>query len=81
MLIGSILRPKKNLIRYYKKKNMKQGKITTYIENSFVIAMDENGQLYNSKEFSIKMAGWIQNYPCLTFIIGGADWLTSIYIK
>jgi 23S rRNA (pseudouridine1915-N3)-methyltransferase len=57
------------------KKEYEAGKITTYIENSFVIAMDENGQLYNSKEFSIKMAGWIQNYPCLTFVIGGADGL------
>ena len=37
--------------------------------------MDENGQLFNSKEFTSKMTGWIQNYPCLTFIIGSADGL------
>ena len=58
-----------------KKKEYEAKKITAYIKNSFVIAMDENGQLFNSKEFTSKMTGWIQNYPCLTFIIGGADGL------
>ena len=59
------------------KKEYEAKKITAYIENSFVVAMDESGQLFNSKEFSDKMTGWIQNYPCFTFIIGGADGLNQ----
>tara|TARA_B100000035_G_C21036684_1_gene571413 strand:+ start:7553 stop:8017 length:465 start_codon:yes stop_codon:yes gene_type:complete len=59
------------------KKEYEAKKITTYIENSYVVAMDENGQLFNSKEFTNKMTGWIQNYPSLTFIIGGADGLNQ----
>ena len=59
------------------KKEYEAKKITTYIENSYVVAMDENGQLCDSKEFTNKMTGWIQNYPSLTFIIGGADGLNQ----
>lgn len=57
------------------KKEYEAKKITTYIENSFVIAMDENGRLFNSKEFTNLMTEWTQNYPSLVFIIGGADGL------
>ena len=63
------------------KKEYEAKKITAFIENFFVIAMDENGQLINSKEFTNKMAGWIQNYPCLTFIIGGADGIDQALIN
>ena len=63
------------------KKEYEAKKITAYIKNSFVIAMDENGQLFNSKEFTSKMTGWIQNYPCLTFIIGGADGIHQTLIN
>ena len=63
------------------KKEYEAKKITAYIENSFVVAMDENGQQFNSKEFTNKMTGWIRNYPCITFIIGGAEIYTQGLIK
>ena len=63
------------------KKEYEAKKITAFIENSFVVAMDESGQLFNSKEFSNKMTGWIQNYPSLTFIIGGADGIHQTLIN
>ena len=63
------------------KKEYETKKITAYIKNSFVVAMDENGQILNSKEFTNKMTGWIQNYSCLTFIIGGADGLHQSLLK
>ena len=55
------------------KKEYEAKKITAFIDNSFVVAMDESGQLINSQEFTNKMTGWVQNYPSLIFIIGGAD--------
>ena len=63
------------------KKEYEAKKITAFIENSFVVAMDESGQLYNSKEFTNKMTGWIQNYQSLTFIIGGADGIHQTLIN
>ena len=63
------------------KKEYEAKKITAFIENSFVVAMDESGQLINSKEFTNKMIGWVQNYPCLTFIIGGADGMHQTLIS
>ena len=63
------------------KKEYEAKKITAFIENSFVVAMDESGQLYNSKEFTNKMTGWIQNYQSLTFIIGGADGMHQTLIS
>jgi 23S rRNA (pseudouridine1915-N3)-methyltransferase len=63
------------------KKEYEAKKITAFIENSFVVAMDEGGQVYNSKEFTNKMTGWIQNYQSLTFIIGGADGIHQTLIN
>ena len=63
------------------KKEYEAKKITAYIEGSFVVAMDENGQLFNSKEFTKKMTRWIQNFPSLTFIIGGADGIDQALIN
>lgn len=63
------------------KKEYEAKKITAFIENSFVVAMDESGQLYKTKEFTNKMTGWIQNYPSLTFIIGGADGIHQTLIN
>ena len=63
------------------KKEYEAKKITAFIENSFVVAMGEGGQVYNSKEFTNKMTGWIQNYQSLTFIIGGADGIHQTLIN
>jgi len=63
------------------KKEYEAKKIIAFIENSFVVAMDESGQLINSKEFTSKITGWVQNYPSLTFIIGGADGMHQTLIS
>jgi 23S rRNA (pseudouridine1915-N3)-methyltransferase len=56
------------------KKEYEAKKITAYIRKFFCYC--EWMRMVNyliRKNLPSKMTGWIQNYPCLTFIIGGAD--------
>ena len=57
------------------KKEFEANKIKSYIQDSYVIAMDENGKTFNSKGFAFEITKWAQNFSNLTFIIGGADGL------
>jgi|TARA_B110000967_G_scaffold141265_1_gene144388 23S rRNA (pseudouridine1915-N3)-methyltransferase len=59
------------------KKKQEASKLLNYTKNTHLIALDENGQHYSSKEFSEKISNWIENFPSITFFIGGADGLDS----
>ena len=76
--ISSInIKPEKNYDSIDKKKKIEAEKIASHISGSFVVALDEKGKLYDSKEFAYKISWWKQNFSCLTFIIGGADGLDN----
>ena len=44
---------------------------------SILISLDENGNNYNSINFSQKMQHWIEEYSQIYFIIGGPDGLSD----
>jgi len=46
-------------------------------DNSFVIALDEKGELKNSRELSMELQTWIDNNQHVSIIIGGPDGLSS----
>mgnify|MGYP001460867072 CR=1 FL=1 len=76
--ISSInIKPEKKYDSIDKKKKIEAEKIASHISGSFVVALDEKGKLYDSKEFAYKISWWKQNFSCLTFIIGGADGLDN----
>ena len=56
-------------------------KILKFIDNDFIIALDENGSPCSSKELKKKLSNWMQNIPKLTFVIGGANGLDNTIIK
>mgnify|MGYP001256312184 CR=1 FL=1 len=45
--------------------------------NSTVIALDENGENFDSREFSKEMTLWLERYSYLYFIIGGPNGLSE----
>ena len=59
------------------KKKQEASKLLNYTKDTYLIALDENGHQYSSKEFSEKISSWIENFPSITFVIGGADGLDS----
>ena len=69
--------------------NKKKGKNNFYDEeykkaisiikpNSTIIALDEKGVNYSSKEFSNKIKLWSERYSYLYFIIGGPNGLSEL---
>ena len=76
LVIKSIdLKPEKKFNSVKQKKELEAVRINSNIDSSFVIAMDEKGKLFDSKEFASKIAKWKENFSGLTFVIGGADGL------
>ena len=76
LVIKSIdLKPEKKFNSVKQKKELEALRINSNIDSSFVIAMDEKGRLFDSKEFALKIAKWKENFSGLTFVIGGADGL------
>jgi 23S rRNA (pseudouridine1915-N3)-methyltransferase len=76
LVIKSIdLKPEKKFNSVKQKKELEALRINSNIDSSFVIAMDEKGRLFDSKEFASKIAKWKENFSGLTFVIGGADGL------
>ena len=59
------------------KKKQEASKLLNYTKGTYLIALDENGHHYSSKEFSEKISSWIENFSSITFVIGGADGLDS----
>jgi|TARA_B110000285_G_scaffold87435_1_gene100243 23S rRNA (pseudouridine1915-N3)-methyltransferase len=64
-----------------KKKKLEAEKIKLHIGSSYIIALDEHGEMLTSKEFALKISQWSQHYSCITFIIGGADGLDQSILK
>tara|TARA_B100001057_G_C22585833_1_gene847029 strand:+ start:69 stop:533 length:465 start_codon:yes stop_codon:yes gene_type:complete len=76
LVIKSIdLKPEKKFNSVKQKKELEALRINSNIDSSFVIAMDEKGRLFDSKEFASKIAKWKENFSGLIFVIGGADGL------
>lgn len=47
-------------------------------KGSFIVAMDERGKEYTSRQFSNQLTQWIETAPSsITFVIGGAEGLPS----
>jgi len=45
--------------------------------DSHVIALDENGSQWSTRELSLEMAGWMQAGREVSFLIGGPDGLSG----
>ena len=65
--------------KYFKsvdQKKLKEAqKILKFVGTDFIISLDENGSSCSSIDLSEKLSKWMQNFPKVTFIIGGADGL------
>jgi len=59
------------------KKKQEASKLLNYTKDTYLIALDESGHHYSSKEFSEKISSWVESFSSITFIIGGADGLDS----
>lgn len=46
-------------------------------EPTHVIALDERGKLWSSKDMARQMEGWMANFPSVSLLIGGADGLSE----
>jgi 23S rRNA (pseudouridine1915-N3)-methyltransferase len=69
------LKSEKNFKSIEQKKIQETNKIFKFIDNDFIISLDENGSSCSSIDLSKKLSDWLQNLPKVTFIIGGADGL------
>lgn len=69
------LKSEKNFKSIEQKKIQETNKIFRFIDNDFIISLDENGSSCSSIDLSKKLSDWLQNFPKVTFIIGGADGL------
>jgi len=45
--------------------------------DSHVIALDENGRQWSTRELSVEMMGWMQSGRDVNFLIGGPDGLSA----
>ena len=46
-------------------------------DNAYVVALDERGKSWSSKELSSRLEGWMTHEPHVIFLIGGADGLAD----
>ena len=71
--------------KYFKsvdQKKLKEAqKILKFVGTDFIISLDENGSSCSSIDLSEKLSKWMQNFPKVTFIIGGADGLDKKIIE
>jgi 23S rRNA (pseudouridine1915-N3)-methyltransferase len=51
--------------------------LTKIPSGSFVVALDERGELWDTVTFSQQLKSWLQTQPTLCFLIGGADGFSS----
>ena len=75
------IKPEKNFSSVKKKKELEAKKILTQINNDFIICLDENGMDCSSTKLSKNLSLWVQTYPSISFIIGGADGLGDEIFK
>lgn len=75
------LKSEKRFDSVAKKKALEAEKIIPQIGSSFLVALDEKGEMLTSKNFTLKISQWSQNFSCITFVIGGADGLDKSILK
>lgn len=75
------IKPEKNFSSIKKKKELEAKKILAQINNDFIICLDENGVDCSSIKLSKNLSLWVQTYPSISFIIGGADGLSDEIFK
>ena len=63
------------------KKLQEAQKILKFVGTDLIISLDENGSSCSSIDLSQKLSKWMQNFPKVTFIIGGADGLDKKIIE
>ena len=67
------IKPEKKFSSIKNKKKEEAIRIKTHVKDSPYICLDERGDSLSSLNFSSKLNNWLQNYPKIIFVIGGAD--------
>ena len=75
------IKPEKKFKSVEQKKLQEAQKILKFIDNDFIVSLDENGSTWSSKDLSENLSKWMQNFPKITFVIGGADGLDKKIIE
>ena len=75
------IKPEKKFKSVEQKKLQEAQKILKFIDNDFIVSLDENGSPWSSKDLSENLSKWMQNFPKITFVIGGADGLDKKIIE
>ena len=71
----------KNIKSIKQKKIVEAQKILKFLDNDYIISLDEKGSSCSSKALSKKLSNWMQNFPKLVFVIGGADGLDNTILE
>jgi 23S rRNA (pseudouridine1915-N3)-methyltransferase len=69
------IKPDKRAPNPIQKKKVEAQSLDKYIQNTFLICLDERGNGFDSINFSKKLLHLFGHYPDITFVIGGADGL------
>jgi 23S rRNA (pseudouridine1915-N3)-methyltransferase len=69
------IKPDKKAPSPIQKKKAEAQSLGKYIQNTFLICLDERGKSFDSINFSKKLLDLFEHYPDITFLIGGADGL------
>ena len=75
------IKSEKNFKSLGHKKLQEAEKILKFIGSDFIISLDEHGSSCTSKSISKKLSNWMQNFPKLAFVIGGADGLDNTILE
>ena len=75
------IKSEKNFKSLGHKKLQEAEKILKFIGSDFIISLDEHGSSCTSKCLSKKLSNWMQNFPKLAFVIGGADGLDNTILE
>jgi 23S rRNA (pseudouridine1915-N3)-methyltransferase len=69
------IKPDKKAPNPIHKKKAEAQSVDKYIQNTFLICLDERGDSFDSINFSKKLLDLFGHHPDITFLIGGADGL------
>ena len=75
------IKPEKKFSSVDKKKKEEAIRIKNSIKESLYVCLDEHGNTFSSIDFSSKLGKWMQNFPSIVFVIGGADGLDNDLLK
>jgi len=51
------------------------------VDGSYTLALDENGQQWNSLQWSQQLDKWLMHYPRVNLVIGGPDGIDSSLLR